>query len=114
MLVSTLVALFQGLPVFLPSAVLWLAAAAAGVSFLAQLRIRNAEGTMAGMVLARWGLWLSVLMGVTYFVYIWVTGLALAKQADDFLMVKSSDDTGFFPRLKNAARTPTISIMRSC
>ena len=54
-LVSTLVALVQGLPVFLPSVVLWLAAAAAGVSFLAQMRIRNAEGTMAGMALSRAG-----------------------------------------------------------
>jgi hypothetical protein len=105
--VSTLIALVQGLPVFLPTAALWLAAAAAGVCFLALLRIRNAEGTMAGTVLARWGLWLSVLVGVTYFVYIWVTGLALAKQADEFLMVKLSDDAGFFPRLKNAARDRT-------
>ena len=106
-LVSTLVALVQGLPVFLPSAALWLAVAAASVCFLAQMRIRNAEGTLAGMALARWGLWLSVLVGVTYFVYIWVTGLALAKQADDFLRVKSSDDTGFFPRLESAAKNRT-------
>ena len=105
--ISTAVALAQGLPVFLPSEVLWLAAIAAGTCFLGFLHIRNADGTRAGARLARWGLWLSVLIGATYFVYIWVTGLALAKQADDFLMIKSSDDTGFFPRLENAARNRT-------
>ena len=70
-------------------------------------RVRNAEGTLAGMALARWGLWLSVLVGITYLVYTWVTGLALAKQASDFLMVKSDDDSGFFPRLMEAGKNRT-------
>ncbi len=48
-----------------------------------------------------------MLLGVTYFVYTWVTGLALAKQANDFLMVKSDDDAGFFPRLRNAEKDRT-------
>jgi hypothetical protein len=104
---STLVALAQGLPVFLPGWSLGLAAGAAAICFLAQYRIHNAEGTLAGLALARWGLWLSVLLGVSYFVYTWVTGLALAKQADDFLMINSGEDSGFFPRLMNAGKNRT-------
>jgi hypothetical protein len=106
-LLSTTVGLAQGLPVFLPGWALGLAVAAAVVCFLAQQRIQSAEGTLAGLALARWGLWLSVLLGVTYFVYTWVTGLALAKQANDFLTLKTDEDTGFFPRLRNSARNRT-------
>ena len=43
-------------------------------------------------------------VGATYFVYMWVTGLALATQANDFLVTKSSEDSGFFPLLKNAGQ----------
>jgi hypothetical protein len=106
-LLSTLVGLTQGLPVFLPGWALGLAVAAAVVCFLAQQRIQSAEGTLAGLALARWGMWLSILLGVTYFVYTWVTGLALAKQANDFLTLKSDEDTGFFPRLRNSAKDRT-------
>ena len=106
-LVSTAVALAQGAPLYLAGWVLGIAVAAALMSFIAQLRIRNAEGTLAGLPLARWGLWVSVLVGVTYFVYSWVTGLALAKQANDFLLVKADDDSGFLPRLLNARKNQT-------
>jgi hypothetical protein len=106
-LLSTLVALIQGAPVFFSEWVLVLPVAAAVVCFVAQRRIRNAEGTLAGLALARWGLRLSVLLGASHFVYSWVNGLAVATQADDFLMTKSDADTGFFPRLKNAAQNRT-------
>jgi hypothetical protein len=105
---STLLALVQGMPVFLPEALsLGLAATAAVLCFVAQVRIRNSEGTLAGLALARWGLRLSVLLGVTYFVYTWVSGLALAKQANDFLISKDGDDSGFFPRLMAVGKDRT-------
>src|SRR5438105_355220 len=66
---TTLVALVQGLPVFLPGWALSLAVVAALVSLLALYRIHNADGTLAGLALARWGAWLSILLGATYFVY---------------------------------------------
>jgi hypothetical protein len=105
--ISTVVGLVQGLPMFLPGWALALALGAAVVSILAQYRIQSSEGTLAGLALARWGLWLSVLLGVTYFVYTWVTGLALTKQATDFLMEKADEESGFFPRLKNAGKNRT-------
>jgi len=104
---SAVVALVKDIPILLPRWALGLAIVAAIVCFLAQRRIRDSEGTLAGMVLARWGLWLSILLGVTYFVFIWVTGLALAKQANDFLTVQSDEDTGFFPHLRKAGKNRT-------
>jgi hypothetical protein len=106
-LFTTLIALAQGQPSILPGWTLGIAVVAAVLCFTAQVRIANAEGTLAGLLLARWGLWLSILLGLTYFVYSWVTGLALTKQANDFLTVRSDDDSGFFPRLKNAAKNRT-------
>ncbi len=106
--ISTLAALKQGAPVFLP---FWLyfgmPVLAACICLLALARIRNSEGTIAGAALARWGLGISVFLGVTYVVYTWVTGLALAKQADNFLQVKADDSSGFFPRLLNANKSRT-------
>ncbi len=99
---NTAVALVKGEPFFLPGWVLGVAVVAGSTCLLAQLRIQNAEGTLAGLSLARAGLWLSVLLGATCYCYTWVTGLALTKQANDFLMFKSDDDTGLFPRLKEA------------
>ena len=107
-LLSTLAALVQGAPIFLPFWFYFGMPVLAGfICFLALGRIRNAEDTLAGAALARWGLWLSVLLGVTYIVYTWVTGLALAKQADDFLMINSGEDSGFFPRLMNSGKIRT-------
>lgn len=106
-LLSTLVALFQGVPFFLPGWAIGIAVVGAVVSGLALYRIRNSEGTLAGSALARWGLWLSLLLGATYMVYTWVTGLALVKQANDFLTIKAEDDTGFFPRLLNSRKNST-------
>src|SRR5438046_426587 len=82
-LLSTLVALIQGVPLFLSGWAMALALAGAAISFLALWHIRNAEGTLAGAALARWGLWLSILLGASYFVYAYVTGLALTTQAND-------------------------------
>jgi hypothetical protein len=106
-LITTLFALAQGSPIFLPGWAIALAAAGAVVSLIAQVHIRRSEGILAGNTLAAWGLWLSVVVGATYFVYTWVTGLALAKQATDFLMIKSDEDSGFFPRVQNAAKNRT-------
>src|ERR1019366_3065617 len=37
-----------------------------------------------------------------YFSYYYVTGLALENQANAFVMEKTDDDSGFFPRLREA------------
>lgn len=100
---STLVALIQGLPLFLSGWTMVFAVGGAVLSLLALLRIRNSEGTLAGTALARWGMWLSILLGVTYFVYAYVTGLALTIQANDFVMEKKDEDSGFLPRLLAAS-----------
>jgi len=97
------VGFFRAIPFFLPDWTLALAAAAAGLSFLALRQIRESEGTRAGQSLARWGLALSIFAGLGYTAYKEFTGLALVQQANNFLMVRADADAGFFPRLQSGA-----------
>jgi len=103
---TTIIALVRGEPFFLPSWVVVAPAAGAIISLLAQRQIQNSEGTRVGMGLARWGLGLSVVVGLGYFAYSMFTGMALAKQAGDFLTLKADDDSGFFARLQEGGRDP--------
>jgi hypothetical protein len=98
---SLLFAFFRREPYFLPSWLLALAVAGAALSLVALRQIRNSEGTRAGAALARWGLWLSVLSGLGVGTFAWVSGLAVERQANEFLMEKGKGDrwSGFFPLL---------------
>ncbi|MCI0642658.1 MAG: hypothetical protein L0Y72_16165 [Gemmataceae bacterium] len=100
LVLATLIALIQGQPLFLPTWALALAVAGGVLSFVGQIHIRNSEGTRAGMKLARWGLGLCVFLGLGYFAYNFVTGLALTKQANDFMMEALDEHSGFFPTLR--------------
>lgn len=104
---TTVVALSRGEPLFLWTGILGLALGGAVLSLLGMWHIRSSEGTRAGMTLARWGLWLSGFLGLTYFAYYYVTGMAITKQANDFLMVAADDDSGFFPRLLKSGKEPS-------
>ena len=107
MLGMAAVALYQGAPFYLPIwAVLPAAVVAAGLSLLARGQIRNSEGTQAGEKLAGAGIWLSLLTGLGYGVYYYVTMLAVTSQANAFL-TQPGDGSGFFPHLQNAAESKT-------
>ncbi len=69
-------------------------------------QIRSSEGTRAGEALAGAGVWISLLFGLGYFVYFYVTGLAVQSQANSFL-TEIGPDSGFFPHLQNAATNRT-------
>jgi hypothetical protein len=97
--ITALVALFQGAPFFLPKWTILFALAGGAVSFLGVRQIANSEGTRAGAALARWGLGLAIVLGPAYLAYDYFTGLALKQQANSFLLSKNDDDSGFFPRL---------------
>jgi hypothetical protein len=100
---TTIVALVQGIPFFFPFWLMLLPPAGGLVlSLLGQQQIRNSEGTRAGLVLARAGVWISVFTGLGYFSYYYVTGLAIISQANNFLLVKEGADSGFFPRLEKS------------
>jgi hypothetical protein len=96
-LVNASVGLVKGLPFFLSNWLLLFPIAAAALSFVAQRQIRNSEGTRAGLVLAKWGMWLSVLFGLGYGTYAATTHFAVRRQAEDFLLDR---DKGFFAVLK--------------
>ncbi len=98
MLLSIGVALIQGAPLFLGYWFMLVPLAAALLSYLGQRQILAAEGTRAGLKLAKWGLWLSVFSGSGYFSYVFFTEEALRRQAHDFLM-EGGPQAGFFPRV---------------
>src|SRR5262249_24716015 len=98
---SILLAFFRREPFFIPSWMLALPIAGFVLALVGLRQIRESEGTRAGAGLAHWGLWLSGLSGLGAALFVWVSGLAIEKQANEFLMEKSSTDrwSGFFPRL---------------
>jgi hypothetical protein len=91
------VGMVKGRPFLMSNWFYLLPVAGAGLSFVAQRQIRNAEGTRAGLALTRWGLWLSVFFGVGYAAYAVATDFAVRRQAEDFLFDPSK---GFFALLK--------------
>jgi hypothetical protein len=105
-LANAALALMQGIPFFFPFWVAALALAGLTLSLLGQAQIRNSEGTRAGLALARTGIWLSIFAGLGYFAYYYVTGLAVTSQANSFLLVADSPNSGFFPRLEKGATDP--------
>jgi len=83
-----LVAFFRGDPLLLTG---WLAVFSAGfplagaaVSYVALVRIQRSEGTLAGEKLARWGLVLSILVGLSYWAYVGATYVAIGQDAGRF------------------------------
>lgn len=60
------------------------AIAAAGLSLAGQIQVRRSEGTRAGLALARWGWWLSLVFGLGYGAYLVATELAVRQQAREF------------------------------
>jgi len=103
---ATVTALAQGSPLFFPVWFVGLAVVGVVLSIMGQRHVQNSEGTRAGGKLARIGLWLSIVGGVCYLTYFFVTGLALQSQANAFLMEKTDDDSGFFPRLRDGQTDP--------
>lgn len=102
---SGLVSFFRGLPLLLADWVLAIPLAGFIISFLGARQIRNSEGTRAGLKVATYGLWISAVCGLSYFVYFKTLELALTRQANDFLM-RVDDNSGFFPRLQAAREHP--------
>jgi hypothetical protein len=96
---TTLWALFKGGGFFLPGWCILIAIGGVAFSLLALREIAATEGTRAGGALARWGLWLSVVAGLSYTAFEAFTGLALKEQARRFLFELDDDDSGFLARL---------------
>lgn len=103
--ISSAASIVQGIPFFLPEWLLGIPVAAIVLCFVAQQRIRNSEGTLAGLKPARWGLWLALLTALGYFAFSLFTGLAITQQADAFLRTPGLD-SGFFARLQEGKNQP--------
>jgi hypothetical protein len=103
--VGGVMALVRGQPFLLENWTLLLPLAGILLSYLGQVQIRQSEGTRAGQKLAQWGLMLSLVFGLGYFVYGLGTGLAIRQQAHAFLM-EAGPDSGFFPHLSKSNESP--------
>jgi hypothetical protein len=117
LLFSVVMGFLKREPIYLPTWMLVLPATAAILGYLALRQIRASEGTRAGVLLARWGLWLAVLSGLGSATFSFFTGLAIRQQSDDFLTRgfesrERDPNPGFFTLLKrgevNAAFLLTV------
>src|SRR5262249_52719032 len=89
--ICALVALYQGSPFFFRPWMFLLAILGVFVSLYAQRHVRNSEGTLAGAKLAQWGFRLSLVSGLVYSSYYFVTGYAVTSQANAFVMEEGEE-----------------------
>jgi hypothetical protein len=88
-------------PWVLPVWLFLLPVAAAALSWLARLQIQSAEDTLGGLALARWGLGLSLVLGLSYGAFYTATYFAVRQQASAFgnqwvgLMTEDKIDRAF-------------------
>jgi len=102
-LLSAVIALVKGQPFFVPGWMFFVPVLGAVLSAAGLWEINSAEGTKAGTKVAKWGLWLSLLVGIGYFTYQTFTGLAIVQQASHFVMQKDAKqgESGFFPLIQS-------------
>jgi hypothetical protein len=84
-LVGWVVSLWVHSPWVLPLPLFLIPVAAALLSWLARSQIQKSENTLAGLRLARWGIGLSVALGLSYLAYYTATYLAVRQQAGTFV-----------------------------
>jgi hypothetical protein len=84
-------------PVLLSGWLFLFPAGSVALSILAQRQIRRSEGTRAGMRLAVWGMWLSVIFGLGYGAHSVATYFTIRHQVEDFLL---NPEKGFVAKLK--------------
>ncbi len=98
-LVCAVAAVWRGEPFLLPLWLLLLPAAGVGLAVLGRWHILRSEDTRAGMGLTQWGLGLSLVFGLGYATFYFVTYLAVAQQSNAFLLDKGPD-SGYLARLQ--------------
>lgn len=104
---SAAVALYQGLPFFYPVWIIALPILGIVISLYGQRHVQTSEGTRVGLKQAQWGLRLSLVSGLVYFSYYYVTEFALQRQANAFVMEKGEGwDAGYLPRLQEGGEDP--------
>jgi hypothetical protein len=80
-----LVAFPGRVPWLFPGWILIVPLIAGALCWIARNHIQSAEGTLSGLALTTWGLWLSFYFGLIYAVYFAGTRLAIEQQAADFV-----------------------------
>jgi hypothetical protein len=83
-IIGGLVAFFAGDPWLMAGWTILLPIAGAVLSGMGWWQIQRSEGTLAGDKLARWGLLLSLLVGLGYWSYVGATYFAIGREADQY------------------------------
>jgi hypothetical protein len=105
-LLSAIVAIVKGSPIFYPPWLLMTPIAAFVLCVVGRNQILNSDGTRAGLRLATWGMALSLISGLGYAAYFITVGYAVAKQANDFLAGDPEPDRGFLTHLARSDKNP--------
>lgn len=105
-LLSVGVGVVKGAPIFYPIWLLVLPIAGFVLCLAARNQIVGPESTRAGLPVARWGLVIALFSGLGYAAYFVTVGMAVSKQANDFVTGEPQPDSGFFTHLMKAAKTP--------
>ncbi len=95
--VGSVVAYFNRTPWLLPAWTVLIPLTGILLSWMAQGRIRESEGTLEGVKLTQWGIGLSLVFGLMYWAYFTATYFAVRQQAleeaDRFLKLLSNGQT---------------------
>ena len=106
-LFSAAVGIVKGAPIFYPLWILLFAIVGFALCYSGMNQINNSEGTRSGSSLARYGMGLTLFAGLGYAAYYVAIGMAVARQADDFLMATDADsDRGFFQHVVRGGKSP--------
>ena len=105
-LFSAAVGLVKGAPIFYPLWILLFAIIGFALCYSGMNQINNSEGTRSGMWLARYGMGMTLFAGLGYAAYYVAIGMAVARQADEFLMAADADaDRGFFQHVVRGGKS---------
>jgi hypothetical protein len=113
-----LIAFSSSAPWLLPAWILFAPLVAGGLCWIARNQIQASEGTLGGLDLTRWGLWLSFYFGLMYAVYYGATWMAVRQQATDraeqwLELLKNGDmERAFVETFEPSMRPPTTPRLR--
>jgi hypothetical protein len=114
-----LVAFYHGDPWLMPGWSALFPIAAAVLSLLGLMQVQRSEGTLAGDKAARWGLLLSLLVGLGYWAYVGASYYAIGREADKFgseylkLLAKGDPYAAYRLTLAAADRPPDDAGLRA-
>lgn len=105
--IGAAVAVLKGVPIFFPLWLLLMPIAGLIVGWVARRQITDPNSTRDGLRLANLAIVLATFSALGYLAYYVSIGLAVSKQADEFMTAEPSQDQGFLKHLMRAQANPS-------